>query len=76
MATTTITLREMVDAVKGYALAHYEEGAWDTVVETMDDWAIAEVVKYCSSKMGAVSKVAKEIAPYGAYRKEIEATAF
>jgi hypothetical protein len=37
----TETMRAMVEAVKAHATAHYNEGGWDYVIETMDDGEIA-----------------------------------
>lgn len=35
----------LVDFIKGYALAHYEDGGWDVVVECWDDAEIAEFLR-------------------------------
>ena len=40
MPATNTTL--LVEAVKAYALAHYEDGGWDVVVETYTDAEIAD----------------------------------
>lgn len=34
----------LVEAVKAHALAHYEDGGWDVVVETYEDHEIAKLV--------------------------------
>ena len=39
-----MTTHELVTAVKAHALAHYEEGGWDVLVECWDDADMAEVL--------------------------------
>lgn len=50
------TLDALVEAVKAHALAHYEEGGWDVVVECWDDAQIAEHVKGTRTVTGAVGR--------------------
>ena len=66
----------MVEAVRKFALAHYEEDGWDTVIECWSHDEIAEVIKRCTTEAGAIKKMKAEIAPFAAYRADIEATAF
>ena len=66
----------MVEAVRQFALAHYEEDGWDTVVECWADDEIAEVIAGCATPDDAVAAMKAEIAPFAAYRADIEGTAF
>jgi len=50
--------QELVDAVKAHALAHYEDGGWDVVVECFDDAEIAEVIGKATTVSGALRKFA------------------
>lgn len=39
-----VTMDEMVQGVKDHALAHYDEGGWDVIVECYDDEQIADLL--------------------------------
>lgn len=60
-----------VEAVKAFAIEHYEEGGWDVVVETYSDADIYNIVKHTRSEEGAIKKVAREIGAHNAVRKDI-----
>jgi len=70
------TLREMVAAVKIHATDNYGKGGWDYVIETMDDWDIAEVIQGAKNAKGAIWKMSVHIGPMARYRDEIRATAW
>lgn len=48
--------RVLVEGVKAHALAHYEDGGWDVVVECWGDGQIAEHVKGARTIAGAVRR--------------------
>ena len=64
-----------VDAVKAFAVEHYNEGGWDIVVETMSDWDIYHIVKHQLSEAGAIKKMAKHIGAKAEQREEIQSLA-
>jgi hypothetical protein len=66
----------MVEAVKSYASAHYDEGGWDIVVEAYEDSEIAELVKKCTSNEQAIRKVRSTVSVQADYRDDIRATAY
>lgn len=66
----------LVEAVRDFAILHYEVGGWDVVVECWSDYDIYEEVKNCRTEKGAITKVAKAAGTYNDYRAEIIATAF
>ena len=72
------TMQEMVSAVKTYALAHYNEGGWDSIVECYEDAELAEEILRgkCSSTEEAIAYVGKGCNVWDDYRRDIEATAF
>ena len=45
----------LVEAVKAHALAHYEDGGWDVVVETYEDIDIAKQVSMASTPDEAIA---------------------
>lgn len=68
----------MVDAVKVHALAHYEQNAWDTVVECWADDEIAQVIidAKAANAEEAIEAMREEISHFAAYREDIQGTAF
>lgn len=46
----------LIDAVKAYALAHYDAGGWDVVVECFTDEEIAEQIGKARTLEGALKK--------------------
>jgi hypothetical protein len=68
--------QSLIDAVKQYAKAHYEEGGWDYVVETMDDEDIAEDIAGATTPKEAIAKMKKIADLLGGHREEIQSTAF
>lgn len=69
-------IQALVDAVKEYAVAHYEEDGWDYVVETMEDEDIAEDIAGARTPQEAIAKMYKIAKMLGDHRSEIQATAF
>lgn len=68
--------QSLIDAVKQYAKAHYEEGGWDYVVETMEDEDIAEDIAGARTPEEAIAKMKKIADMLGGHRDEIQSTAF
>lgn len=60
------TEREMIDAVKAHALAHYNDKGtrWDYVVECFDDKDIADRICRCTTTDGAIQKMKLEADTY------------
>jgi hypothetical protein len=54
----TPTTQPLIDAVKAHALAHYQDGGWDVIVETYDDGMIAEQIGKARTPAGAIRKFA------------------
>lgn len=56
MTTEDITVEQLVAYVKAHALAHYEDGGWDVVVECYTDAAISDVLREeeVTTKDGAI----------------------
>ena len=50
MDSKKATMEEMVKAVKAHAIAHYEEGGWDTIVECYSDEELAAEIGSYGSK--------------------------
>lgn len=76
MFSPKYTLRDLVVEVKGHAEDNYTKGGWDYVVETMDDWDIADVIKTAKNPKGAIWKMSVHIGPLARYRDEVRATAW
>ena len=68
--------QHLIDAVKQYAMDHYNEGGWDYVVETMDDEDIAEDIAGAKTPEEAIAKMKKIADLLGGHRAEIQSTAF
>jgi hypothetical protein len=69
------TTQDLVNAVKTYALDHYEKGGWDIVIECYGDAEIAECIGGAKTEKGAIRKVRERMNDIDGYRKEIQATA-
>jgi len=65
--------RKLIDAVKAFANDNYEVDGWDAVVECYSDQDILVVIGESYTAQGAIQKVKKYVAPYVAYRTEIQA---
>ena len=73
---TKANVGELVAAVREFALANYENGGWDVVVEAYTDDEIAHVVGRCSSAAAAIAKMRKTVGAHKSYGDEIRSTAF
>lgn len=51
-------VRNLIKAVREHAIANYNVGAWDIIVEAYTDPELAETVKTCRTAAGAIRKVA------------------
>lgn len=67
-------IRRLVAEVKQHALDNYGKGGWDFVIETMDDWDIADIIQGAKNPKGAIWKMSVHVGPIGAHRDEIRAT--
>lgn len=61
----------MVAAVKRYAMAHYEESAWDTIVECYSDAEIRAEIIDCASERDAIETVRWGVDLYHGYSEDI-----
>jgi len=57
MTDNTMTTEELVAAVKAHALAHYEDGGWDVIVECWEDEDIVRQIGQARTLRGALSKL-------------------
>jgi hypothetical protein len=66
------TMGEMVEAVKTYALSHYEKDGWDFCVECWSDTEILEMIGNgrCTSNMEAIKEVRKTCRALNEQRQE------
>ena len=69
--------QDFIHHVRDYAIAHYNKGGWDEVVEA---WGDGDILEYWSEANGNDKKAFKEIAKTVKvryqYAKEIRSTAF
>lgn len=56
--------QELIQAVKAHALAHYEDGGWDIIVETWSDEEIAEQIGKATTINGALRKMRQIVSIY------------
>jgi hypothetical protein len=71
-----MTTQELVKAVRAYALAHYEEGGWDILVECYEDANIEEIIGDVSTEAEAIARLARVLRTSDDYRQDIMATVF
>jgi hypothetical protein len=81
--TVTEQMRGFVDAVKKYALEHYNEKGWDFVVETMEDDQIKDDIEQGGLSGKKATTVEQAIAAVGEIcellddrRRDIQSTAW
>ena len=67
---------QLVAAVRQHAVAHYDEGGWDFVVEAWDDAKIVREIGEAFTPAGAIRKVAQVVRIQADVRADIMATAF
>ena len=72
------TMQEMVQSVRSYAIAHYNQSGWDSIVECYSDSELAEEILRgkCSTVAEAIAYVGKGCNVWDDYRRDIEAEAF
>jgi hypothetical protein len=63
--------QRMVDAVKKHALANYEQGGWDIVVECWTDDQIDEEIGLARSNATAIKRVGAAVGAVDSYRADI-----
>lgn len=68
--------KALVDGVKAHARLHYEEGAWDTIIECYSDADIEKMFGNATTLIGAVRAVRKHLVGYADRRRDIEAEKF
>lgn len=66
---------DLVEAVRDYALQHYNEGGWDTVIETMERSDIQGVIGDAKTPQEAVQRMAAHIKPFASFRDDIRGEA-
>ena len=62
--------------IKAHALANYNEGGWDIVVECYSDAELVELTANCKTAEQAIKKVGKIVGAQDDYRKDIQGEAF
>ena len=72
------TMDEMVKAVKAHAVAHYEEGGWDSIVECYSDEELAAEIEEsgATTPEEAISAVGEACGIWDERRREVLAEAF
>lgn len=53
-----MTTPELIAAVKAHAIAHYNDGGWDVIVECWEDADIANAIGGARTLAGALRKLA------------------
>ena len=66
----------LVEFIKAHALANYEAGGWDVIVEAWDDSQIAEQIGGARTEKGAVAKFANVIGVYSDRQADARNSAF
>jgi hypothetical protein len=67
------TVEQQLAAVKAYAIAKYEVGGWDEVVEAWDDSDILSRIEGCKTRWGAIVRVSTVVKLRHAYAEDIRA---
>jgi hypothetical protein len=67
--------KQLIAAVREYALAHYEEG-WDIVVEAWSDADISRELETATTTKGAIARIRPLVEIYYDRRRDIEGTIF
>ena len=63
-------MTSLLEQVKSHALAHYNEGAWDIIVECYTDNELAALIGRASTLAGALRKCQDVIKPIAERRAE------
>jgi hypothetical protein len=63
-----------VRAIRTHAIANYEKGGWDYLVECWDDDEIMEEISGCKTLAGAIKKVGSILKVMDEHRREVCST--
>lgn len=66
----------LIEAVKMHALAHYEDGGWDVVVECWEDHEIAEHIKDASTPQEAIASFETAVSVWSDRQADARNSAF
>ena len=67
---------DLIEGVRQYALAHYNEGGWDIIFECFEDDELAEEIEGCKDLPAAIEKMAWIAKIHNDRRREIQAEIF
>jgi predicted methyltransferase len=68
--------KDIINAVREYALANYTRSGWDILVECWSDEDIYEIVAKNKSPVSAIKKVRDHLRPLADYRSEVAAASW
>ena len=71
-----MTKQELIDGVKAHALANYETGGWDYLVEAYEDNEVAKLIAGETTLEGAIARVAEVMEILDDRRSDIQGWAF
>jgi hypothetical protein len=66
-------MKYLVAAVRAHAIANYNKGGWDYIVECWEDEDIEKEIVGCRKPAGAIKKVGQCAKALGDYRDEVRA---
>ena len=66
----------LLDQIRAYAIANYEDDGWDILVECWCDDDIVECIGKAKTLTGAIKKIKAALGPVHDYSEDIRATAF
>jgi hypothetical protein len=71
-------MQQLIKAVREYAVAHYEEGGWDILVECWEDADIAKPLARANSKTpeDAIAIIGTILGVQDSYRRDIQSEVF
>jgi hypothetical protein len=67
---------QLVAAVRQHAVAHYDEGGWDFVVEAFSDGAIIAEIGEARTPAGAIRKMRPIVGYYAEQQADARISAF
>jgi hypothetical protein len=67
---------ELIAQIKAHALAHYEDGGWDVIVECWSDEDIAETIGKATTLRGALKKIRDIVSVYDDRQADARNSAF
>jgi hypothetical protein len=67
---------DLVEAVKAHALAHYNDGGWDVIVECFDDAQIRTEIGRARTVEGAIRKMRPLVAIWADQQADARNSAF